>query len=86
MALGVVKFLTSDRFINFLITLENYPTIIESLGSIQGTLSGKLICSCNYPQIFLTSKIMVLGKVKILIFLTVFLKVFDISRELPSRI
>ena len=72
---------------NFLNILENCYDIFEILGSIQRMVCEKLICLCDFSHIFPITKIMALGKVKVLIFLTGFLfLIFDISRELPSQI
>ena len=52
-AFGKVKLLIFiDRCINFLIILENYLAISEILSLIERTCCGKLICLCDYAQLF----------------------------------
>ena len=68
MALGIVKFLTFDRFFLFLNILANYSAIFENLDSVQGTGCGILNCFCDYSQLFPASKFIPLAKMKFLNF------------------
>ena len=74
----IFDFLTVLNVMNI---LENFPAIFEILVSIQRNGSEKLICLCDYAQIFLIQKVMALGNLE---FLTIFLKVFFSKTTLPN--